>query len=46
MKRQYIEPQMTVVRIKRMTMICTSDPNMTTVKVNKNRTMGTTDDFE
>lgn len=44
MKRQYMEPQMKVVRIKRMTMICTSDFESVTVK--KNSTMKTTDDFE
>ena len=44
MKRQYMEPQMKVVRIKRMTMICTSD--LESVTVNKNSTMKTTDDFE
>lgn len=45
MKRQYMEPQMKVVRIKRMTMICASEP-LTSVRVDKNSTMGSTDDFE
>ena len=44
MKKQYIMPQMTVVRIKRMMMICASE--LTTVRVNKDSTMGTSDDFE
>ena len=44
MKRQYMEPQMKVVRIKRMTMICTSD--FESVTVNKNSTMEEYEDFE
>ena len=44
MKKQYIEPQMKVVRIKRMTMICASE--LRSVTVNKNSMMETTDDFE
>ena len=45
MKRQYIMPQMTVVRIKRMMMICASDP-LKSVTVNKNSTMEEYEDFE
>ena len=44
MKKQYIVPQMKVVRIKRMTMICASE--FTSVRVDRNSTMGAGDDFE
>ena len=43
MKKQYIMPQMTVVRIKRMTMICTS---LTSVRVDTSSSMGADEDFE
>ena len=44
MKRQYMEPQMKVVRIKRMGMICQSD--FQSVRVDTSSTMDATDDFE
>ena len=43
MKRQYMEPQMKVVRIKRMTMICAS---LTSVRVDTSSSMGENEDFE
>ena len=44
MKKQYIMPQMTVVRIKRMRMICASD--FQSVRVDTTNTMDATDDFD
>ena len=44
MKKQYIMPQMTVVRIKRMMMICASE--FQSVRVDTTNTMGANDDFE
>ena len=43
MKRQYMEPQMKVVRIKRMGMICQS---FKSVRVDTTNTMDATDDFD
>ena len=44
MKRQYMEPQMKVVRIKRMTMICSSE--LHSVRIDTANSMGAGDDFE
>ena len=44
MKKQYIVPQMKVVRIKRMTMICASE--LHSVRVDTANSMGANEDFE